>query len=139
MGGCTGMAGSGRAVIRFAPGSTVIKTTVYVNKRPGSFVVDTGASAVVLSSQFAKEISLAYDTWPTILVATAGGVKKARAGRLGLVTVQGVKAGQVEGVVADDLSGLQGLLGVSFLSRFTMKMDPQKGVLELTARSPVTP
>ena len=133
--GCSGMTGSGRALIRFGAGSSTIKTTVLVNEKAGVFVVDTGATSVVLASHFADAVGLDYAKWPSILVATAGGIKKAKTGTLAHVAVQGVKAAHVEGVVAEDLPpGIQGLLGVSFLSRFVVHLDSQKGLLEITAR-----
>ncbi len=132
--GCSGMAGSGRAVIHFVPAAKVIQAVVQINSRPGTFVVDTGASSVVLSSTFAKAAGIDSSGWPSIRLATAGGLRTAKLGVLDEVEVQGVKASRVEGVVCDDLGSAQGLLGESFLSRFDVRIDPAKGVLEISAR-----
>ncbi|WP_437931249.1 aspartyl protease family protein [Sorangium sp. So ce291] len=137
--GCSELAGSGRAVVRFPASAQVIRAPVKIEGHPGTFVVDTGASSVVMSASFAKSIGLVTDKWPTIRVTTAGGVKNARVGILASVELQGVRAGHIQGAVVDDMGSVQGLLGVSFLSRFVVNLDHSKGVLEITSRRPAAP
>lgn len=48
------------------------------------------------------------------------------------VEVQGVKAARVPAAVIDGLGSIDGLLGMSFLSRFDLKQAA--GLLEITAR-----
>ena len=134
MDGCTEIAGSGHAIIRFPAGAKVIVTDGSIEGHAGKFIVDTGASYVALTASFVKGMGLATDAWPEIQVSTAAGMKKSRLGMVKSVEVQGVKAGHIEAAVIDDMPGVQGLLGVSFLSRFVVALDPAKGVLELVSR-----
>ena len=56
---------------------------------------------------------------PTVLIATANGSITALVVTIGKVEVQGAKAVRVPAVVVDDLGqSIDGLLGLSFLSRF---------------------
>jgi predicted aspartyl protease len=52
-----------------------------------------------------------------------------------VVEIQGARAENVPAVILEDWGGnVDALLGLSFLSRFTIKMDPGSGQLVLTAR-----
>lgn len=132
---CDDLEGSGKATVHFAPRANVIPAVVKINGHAGVFLVDTGASMVAMSAAYAKSIGIAYEAWPTMLVATAAGVRRVRTGKV-TVELQGVKASHVDAAVVDDMAGMQGLLGISFLSRFDVKIDAQKGVLEVSAREP---
>lgn len=130
---CKGLVGSGRAVIRFAPTTDTIPVAVQINGHSGQFVVDTGASLVTLSAEFATAIGLDYRSWPTSYALTAGGIRPMQVGKVA-VQLQGVKASQVDAAVVEDIGGIQGLLGVSFLSRFKVNLDHASGRLELASR-----
>ena len=134
MDGCTEVAGGGHAIIRFPTGSKVIMTDASIEGHSGKFVVDTGASYVALTPSFVKASGIVTSAWPTTFVSTAAGVKKFRVGAVSTIEVQGAKAGHIEACVIDDMPGVQGLLGESFLSRFIIKLDAAKGVLELSPR-----
>jgi len=87
------------------------------------FMVDTGASSVVLSSVDARRIGINYLAGKRGLTQTANGVVpvytvKLDTLRIGDITVNNVDATVIEG---DKLSF--GLLGMSFLSRMEMKHD----------------
>jgi aspartyl protease family protein len=89
---------------------------------------------VVLSRAFADKLGLDYLRWPTQHAITAAGVQTMHTGHLDEVTLQGLTAHQVECAISDGLTGADGLLGLSFLSRFEMKMDPARGLLELAQK-----
>jgi aspartyl protease family protein len=129
---CQERAGTGRATVHVGGGSRIVKSKVQVNGRAsGEMLIDTGASTVVLSRAFADKLGLDYSRWPQQRAITAAGIGNVRSGHLDEVTLQGLTAHHVECAVSDGLTGADGLLGLSFLSRFEMKMDPARGLLEL--------
>lgn len=132
-GGCASMAGEGRAQIRINPSEGVLRLTARLEGREsGTFVLDTGASYVTITRALANRLELDTTKAPAILIQTANGVRKGAVIVLERIEVQGVKAARVPAVVIDDLGGLDGLLGLSFLSRFDLKQAD--GVLEITPR-----
>ena len=132
---CADRLGTGKATIRFGTGARRVTSKVTINQtRPAELVVDTGASTVMLGVRLATQLGLPYDHWPTQRATTAGGIRTIRMGYLDEVSVQGVTARHVECAVLDDLPGVDGLLGLSFLARFEMHADPGKGVLTLVDR-----
>lgn len=132
---CSDRLGTGKATLRFGSGARRVTSKVTINQaKPVELIVDTGASTVALGSRLAARLGIHYDQWPIRRAATAGGIRDVRIGYLDEVTVQGVSARHVECVVIDDLTGAEGLLGLSFLARFEMHADPSKGVLTLVDR-----
>jgi aspartyl protease family protein len=132
---CFDRMGTGKATLRFGSGARRVTSKVTLNgATPANLIVDTGASTVVLGVQLAARLGLHYDQWAARRAATAGGIRDVRIGYLDEVTVQGVSARHVECAVITDLVGVDGLLGLSFLSRFEMHTDPSKGVLTLVDR-----
>ena len=134
MDACKDVAGSGHALIRFPAGAKVVIGDASVEGHAGKFVVDTGASYVGLTETYVKTIGLDTSAWQPITLSTPAGSKKSKLGMVGTVQIQGSKAGHVGAVVIDDMPDVQGLLGVSFLSRFVVTLDPGKGILELKPR-----
>jgi aspartyl protease family protein len=132
---CSDRMGTGKATLRFGTGARHVTSRVTLNGTTATdLIVDTGASTVVLGRPLATRLGLRYDQWPARRAATAAGIRDVRIGYLDSVTVQGVSARHVECAVIDDLVGPEGLLGLSFLSRFEMHADPSKGVLTLVDR-----
>jgi len=119
-GNCRGIAGEGKAQIRMNAGEGLVRATVTLEGREsGTFVVDTGASYVTVTQAFAKRTGIDLMRAPTVLIATANGAMTALVVTIGKVEVQGAKAVRVPAVVVDDLGpSIDGLLGLSFLSRF---------------------
>ncbi len=133
---CRAMAGSGRAVLRPMRGAGVLRAPVSVNGRPaGQFAVDTGASLVALSAATAARLGIVTTNWETITVQTAGGRHPAKYGWVDRIEVQGVSAQHVQVAIVEDLGDLDGLLGLSFLARFTVSMDRGGGTVEIAART----
>jgi aspartyl protease family protein len=134
MDSCKEVAGSGHALVRFPAGAKVVIGDASVEGHAGKFIIDTGASYVGLTETFVKTIGLDTSAWQPITLSTPAGPKKSKLGTVRTLEIQGSKAGHVGAVVIDDVPGVQGLLGVSFLSRFVVTLDPGKGILELKPR-----
>ena len=94
-------------------------TTAYVNSMPVRFMVDTGATSVVLTAIDARSLGVDPDDLPRrATVMTANGKVDAGVVTLGSVRVEGITAEAVDAVVMDDT--LQhSLLGMSFLNEFS--------------------
>ncbi len=98
-------------------------TTGVVNGTTLRFLVDTGATSVVLSSADARRIGINYLAAPRSFTQTANGVipvynVKLDTIRVGDITLNGVDAAVLEG---DRLP--IALLGMSFLNRMEMRRD----------------
>jgi aspartyl protease family protein len=85
----------------------------------GSFVVDTGATYVTLGAATAANAHVPYRAAPKVKLHTANGEHEGSLVVLPRVEVGPFVADHVLAVVVDDLGpGVEGLLGMSFLSRF---------------------
>ncbi len=93
--------------------------TAYVNSMPVRFMVDTGATAVVLTARDARSIGVDPDDLPRrASVMTAAGKADAGVVTLGKIAIEGLEARDVDAVVMDD-SLQHSLLGMSFLNQFS--------------------
>lgn len=96
------------------------------------FVVDTGASSVLISWETVKELDLTIDEeTPVVPVATPSDVVL-----VPLVTLKSVRVGNaevenVEALVQTMPSGEEGLLGQSFLNKFRVVLDAANGKMTL--------
>ncbi len=131
---CATFHGVGSAKIQFRRGSASIRSHAVVNNQKGSFIIDTGATTVVLSRAFADRAGINYRQWPIRYMQTANGITRGYYGYLDEVSLQGLQAKRIESVVADQLGGLDGLLGLSFLGRFDMHMNSREGFIKLTQK-----
>jgi aspartyl protease family protein len=132
---CSWTVGEGHARIKTDPGTQVVVARVRVNGREtGQFVIDTGATLVVLSRAFADRSRISTSGASVLLTQTANGVTSGPLVALDKVELQGVHAARVPATVADNLGSVDGLLGMSFLARFELRHSD--GLLELTARKP---
>lgn len=99
-----------------------------VNGAAVRFLVDTGATAVTLSTQLARRIGVRDDQGQPVVVLTANGRVIARRVRLDRVSLGEVTLHQVDGIVQDGLGELA-LLGMSFLSRTDLRREGDQLVL----------
>ena len=107
---------------------------VRVNDRQtGDFVVDTGATLVTLSRRFADRLQIATTGAPSLLAQTANGVTSGALVALDKLELQGIHAARVPAAVVENLGTVDGLLGMSFLSRFDLHRS--QAVLAIDARS----
>ena len=109
--------------------------------RPVYFLLDTGASSVTLTPEFARQIGVAPEPGaPKIRMNTANGQRIARVGRLPQLMLGGRAHRDVTFLTCSSCgqaaSGLDrpvvGLLGMNVLGRYRMNLDDAQGVVELT-------
>jgi aspartyl protease family protein len=102
-----------------------------VNGSPVRFLVDTGATAVTISTEVARRIGIAPSQGQPVVVATANGRVSARRVRLDRVSLGALTLHQVDAIVQDGL-GEHALLGMTFLNRTDLRRDGD--LLMLTKR-----
>lgn len=134
-GGCAAASGSQKE--RFAVrGSRQVLAKGEVNGVRGTFIIDTGASYVSLKLGFAQRAKVPLEGASDITLSTANGHTKGKLTRADLVALGRLRAAKVPVVVQDlddkSYSGVDGLLGMSFLSRFDMQMAG--GFIEIKSR-----
>ena len=118
---CAWSVGEGQAKLKRLPHETVFLAKVQINeKEAGTFIVDTGATLVVLSQKLANRLQLDLNGAPLFLAQTANGVSAGTGVVLDHVAVQGLHANHVPAAIVDGLGSIDGLLGMSFLTRFEL-------------------
>jgi len=111
-------------VLKRQPTENAFLTPVSINgTNVGTFLVDTGATEVVLSRSMAAKLQLNLAGAPVFLAETANGVSTCIGVVLDQVSVQGLRANHVRAAVAENLGSVDGLLGMSFLTRFELWQD----------------
>jgi aspartyl protease family protein len=117
-----GTANSGSAIVLTAGRNGHFRTLGQINGKSIEFMVDTGASSVVISQADADRLGIDYKTAPQGWASTANGPAPFR-----LITLSAVRIGDVEvanveaAVIPAPMNGA--LLGNSFLMRFQMKRE----------------
>ena len=99
-----------------------------INDGAVRFVVDTGATAIVLSTQDAERLGIDYRKAPMGLLQTANGMAQAWRVRFDRVRVGAIELQQVDGVVTEKGADVA-LLGMSFLNRVEMRRDGENMTL----------
>jgi aspartyl protease family protein len=94
-----------------------------VNSHPVRFLVDTGASAVVLPRSIATSAGVVLAGAKTVVIGTANGNARASKVLLNTIRVGNVSLNLVEAIVLDDAQLKVPLLGMSFLKRTNMKNE----------------
>ncbi len=132
---CVSLHSDGSAKIRINKDGQSMTSKASINGYPGdNFIIDTGASTVTLNSKFAEKIGLDFKEWPSRIMHTANGDVTAYIGFVNSVEVHGVKATHVEAAVLTNLGDIDGLLGLSFLGRFNIKLDVKSGYISLNSK-----
>jgi aspartyl protease family protein len=108
----------------------VVKLPVMVNGVRGTFVLDTGASFVALTSSFAQKAMVNPEADSVVRLHTANGLADGKLGRAATVQLRSLSAKDVQVVIQPDSKatygeGIDGLLGMSFLARFKVSLDAQ--------------
>jgi aspartyl protease family protein len=131
-----GTGDAARKITLAADGNGHFVTPGQINGTAIQFLVDTGATAVSISSDFARNAGIDYKKGQRLYSQTANGVIVVYKVRLDSVRVGDVTIYEVDGVVIDGDGKNQGLgialLGMSFLNRMEMKRDGV--VMTLTKR-----
>jgi aspartyl protease family protein len=107
-----------------------IALQVAINGKRGIFILDTGATLVALKRAFAKKASVVVDEGSAVRLHTANGMSDGKLGRAATIQLRSLQAKDVPIVIRDDDKatfgdGVDGLLGMSFLSRFKVTIDTQ--------------
>jgi aspartyl protease family protein len=110
--------------------------TVRVNGVTGTFVVDSGATYLTVTTAFSERAKVTPGTTVRLPMKTVGGTVQATLGTASAVAVGSAEARSVTVAVIQDSrdpfgARIDGLLGMSFLARFSTRIGP-KGI-ELTA------
>jgi clan AA aspartic protease (TIGR02281 family) len=137
-GRCDSQHANGATRIAFAAGSDVHLVPVVINGVTGNFIVDTGASFVAVTTQFAAKAKITADTGGQLTIQTAGGKVLVALGHAGSIAVGRTEAANVIVAISHNVETpfgprIDGLLGMSFLSRFNVSLKPNG--MELTANS----
>jgi clan AA aspartic protease (TIGR02281 family) len=138
-GNCDLRYASGSAIVSRLPSSGVPGTNTLVaviNGTPGNFLLDTGATFVAVTPDFASKAKLKIETDTQLPIKTVGGITSADLGYARTVSVgkaeaQGVPVAVVRGAMDPFGGQLDGLLGMSFLARFRVSLS--QNTVELTA------
>ena len=93
-----------------------------VNGLPLRFLVDTGASMVVVPAADARRLGVDYVKAPKTRVLTAGGTISAYLVTLDRVKVGSIELNGIDGLVVEEGAPIA-LLGMSFLNRVEMRRD----------------
>ncbi len=104
-----------------------------VNNRFTNFLIDTGASVVVVSSSDAMRMGIDYGNAQKGVVHTAQGTTDSYFVTLDEVVVGGITAYNVQATVIEGDYPLEPLLGMSFLRH--VRMEENRGVLTLTQQN----
>lgn len=99
---------------------------------PVHLIVDTGATATVISPDAARRLGLRVRRDPPVRLRTAGGAVDAGWARVEAIDVAGWKAGPLRVVVHDAVSGADGLLGMDYLGAFHVEIRAEGPYLVLS-------
>lgn len=107
------------------------------NKATGTFIVDTGATIVLLHKSLAQKLGIKLDGPKQDVILADGSTAGMTPVTLKSITVNGMTAFNVAGAVSElpPGHGVDGLLGMSFLSQFDFQLDIQRGRLLLNTRN----
>jgi len=110
----------------------VILVKAQVNNTPGTFIVDTGATFVDLTEDFAHKARIDMTRTGPVTVQTANGQMVAALGTADSVKLGHAQASKVTLVVQKPSlgSGVDGLIGMSFLARFNVTMTDRELLLK---------
>ncbi len=111
-----------------------IVVDVLINNHKASLVFDTGASLVVLTKEFARKIGLNYSKNKIIKMTIADGREiDTYHTRLKTVSIKNVEEKNVEATILakPQMSKVDGLLGMSFLKFFDIKVNRKTNQLIL--------
>lgn len=112
-----------------------IAEVVLNDTRTARFLVDTGASICVIAPGLARELGIGPDPGSEeILLQTLSGQTSGRMVRIPLLRVGDAETRAVPAVVHETGPTMDGILGNTFLGRFTVTVDPGRRVLSLRPR-----
>jgi clan AA aspartic protease (TIGR02281 family) len=105
------------------------------NARTARFLVDTGATTCVISPDLAGALDIRPNRHSSpVALQTISGLTSGHVVTIPSLRVGDVEAQDVMAVVHEVGPSMDGILGNTFLSRFTVTLDPERGLLRLTSR-----
>lgn len=106
-----------------------------INGVEGTFIVDTGASFVTLTQSFAGKAKPKMFKTDPVEMQTANGTTSANLATVDRVKLEGLSASNVPTIVVTKGlgNGVDGLLGMSFLSRFSLTIQDRS--IQLAAKN----
>jgi clan AA aspartic protease (TIGR02281 family) len=109
------------------------------NQAIGTFILDTGATYTSISREMAEALNLDLENAPKVRITTANGRIEVPKVVIEKLNVNGLEAHNVEATVIDIRKGssFSGLLGLSFIKKFKLTIDPQAGQLIFQEADPV--
>jgi clan AA aspartic protease (TIGR02281 family) len=112
-------------VFSVARPNDTVNLPVTINGVRGTLVLDTGATFVSLTNSFAQKAGVELDQGSIVRLRTANGIADGKRGRAQTIQLRSLLAKDVPVVVQAGGygAGIDGLLGMSFLSRFTVNID----------------
>lgn len=129
-----GRPGAGRAKthrIQVERAGSMMRVQVRLNDEvTAPFLVDTGASDVVIPRWVADQLGLDLEGRRTGFYGTANGVVQQKLVTLDSVDLAGARAERVPATVSPSMS--EGLLGLSYFNHFRYDVDPVAGIITLT-------
>jgi aspartyl protease family protein len=127
---CAGPAAAAVTELKAGHGGHFV-TSAEINGNSITVLVDTGATAVALSFEDARQAGLRPGSLDyTVPVSTANGVARAARVRIGQIAIDGIEVEDVDGLVMPEGALTGTLLGMSFLSRLD-SFKVEDGVLTL--------
>lgn len=122
---------SSEAVIALETSRGVWIAPVVVNGHRGRFLVDTGASVVVIAPAFATRVGASPRGNAALDMETLGGRARAPWSMLSTIRVGTAELRNHEVVIHHPGGDLDGILGNTFLSRWDVHLNPDRRVLRL--------
>lgn len=130
LGKCADDVAPGRQVIKLRRTNGLLLVDATINGIQGRFVLDTGASTVHLTRDFARAAAIATSERRRIRIYGVTGSRMDFLSDIPHVAIDGFIARNVAATVASDDSamgdGIDGLLGQTFLSRFRYSVDGER-------------
>lgn len=114
--------------------SPLIVKNVKVNDKVfANFILDTGSTYTSITPLLAKKLGLLSPNLPKVYIITANGTVKVPKILLNSIEIDGLTAKNVEVIVLDigAKKEISGLLGLSYIQKFKITIDKQKGKLIL--------
>ncbi len=127
------------SIVRFSTTNGHMVVPALLNEsRNTNLLFDTGASITVLSTELAQSLGLVAAAGKTIRLKTVAADVKAKVATLDSITVGGLSRSDFPVAVIDldlDTSGrFEGILGMDFLSNYTIRIDNQANRIFLSPR-----
>lgn len=120
---------SKEAVTLYSDASGFFHADGYINGRPVTFLVDTGANTVAMNSATANRVGLDYRQGERAVATTASGYTETFVVVIDKVEIGGLELRQVTASVIDGPQPEVPLLGMSFLGSFNMQREGNQMML----------